>query len=135
MAKTRPSASADRTQPIATQLERIGDELNLIRTVLDELRSDFQWAVQNGCLKIVVPEQIVPVPSHEGDQVEVQGSKGTRTGEIVEMDHAIDRAWVASGPDNQIDSVAVESTTKRQQDVFTEDEPCSAELPDPGSLF
>lgn len=137
MAKKRPSASADRNQPIVEQLERIGNELNLIRTILDELRSDFQWAVQNGRLTIAFPEQTVPVRFHEGDRVQIDDNKGIRTGEIVEMDHAIDRAWVATGAGNEVESVAVESMTKHQPVVFTEDKPQPTELqlPDPGSLF
>ena len=136
MPKKRPSASADRNQPIVEQLERIGNELNLIRTALDELRSDFQWAVQNGRVTIAFPEQTVPVRFHGGDHVQIDDNKGIRTGEIVEMDHAIDRAWVATGP-NEVESVAVESMTKQQQDVFTEDspQPTELQLPDPGSLF
>jgi len=40
-----PSASAN--CELVASVERVGDELQLIRETLDELRTDFQWAMQN----------------------------------------------------------------------------------------
>ena len=47
-----PSASAD--SKLVASVERVGDELQLIRETLDELRTDFAWAMQNG--RIVFPD-------------------------------------------------------------------------------
>lgn len=143
MAKKRPSATANESQQPLEALERIGDELNLIRTVLDELRADFQWAVQNGRVTIVMPEPAAPIRFHEGDGVQIHDRNGIRHGEIVEMDHAIDRAWVAVGPGNEVDSFPIESLTKKQEDSFTghqqtqqvDSSSPNATTPIPGSLF
>lgn len=50
--KTMPSASAG--CELVASVERVGDELQLIRETLDELRTDFEWAMQNG--RILFPD-------------------------------------------------------------------------------
>ena len=45
LAKQSPTTAELEIVPV---MERIADELQIIRNVLDEIRTDFQWAVQNG---------------------------------------------------------------------------------------
>lgn len=70
MAKKRPAAERCSEYPLADQLDRVGDELQLLRQVLDELRSDLQWAVQNG--RIVVQCEVVN--SDRSTDTESQGT-------------------------------------------------------------
>ena len=50
--KTMPSASAD--SKLVASVERVGDELQLIRETLNKLRTDFESAMQNG--RILFPD-------------------------------------------------------------------------------
>ena len=70
MAKKRPSAPAESTpeHPLACQLERLADEVQLLRTVLDEIRSDFQWAVQNGRISFRIENSPEEFPVHASDE-------------------------------------------------------------------
>src|SRR5260221_12815253 len=51
MHKNEPSAPPRENQELLERLvdavERVGDELQVLRTVLDELRDDFAWAISN----------------------------------------------------------------------------------------
>ncbi len=90
-----------------------------------------------------MPEQAAPIRFHEGDEVQIHDRNGIRHGEIVEMDHAIDRAWVAVGPRNEVDSFPIESLTRKQEDSFNDYQqtqqadspPANATTPIPGNLF
>lgn len=45
------------------RLEQLGQELQLLQNVLDELRSEIQWAARNGCVAVhPAPLRITSMP-------------------------------------------------------------------------
>lgn len=45
MVNEKSVSSAEQEHPLIAPLERIAGELQLVRTVLDELRTDIQWSI------------------------------------------------------------------------------------------
>lgn len=155
VAKERASSSAE--SEIALALNRVGDELQLIREVLDEIRTDFQWAVQNG--RIVVRRERASIHEqlhsldlfNEGDGVELELNGETVFGEVETVDDGRNEAMVHLIPSNEAVTVRQDALTKIQPDALARQTPSSffetvqpktvhrtavlPELPEPGNLF
>ena len=92
--KEKASASADSE----LALDRVGGELQLIREVLDEIRTHFQWAVQNGRIGVRAERDDLLERLHavamfdEGDDVELELNDEMVTGEVVTVDDARNEA-------------------------------------------
>ena len=104
--------------PLIAPLERISDELKLLRTVLDEIRTDLQWAVQNDRS---ASEASMPVRRSagefislfdEGDAVEVNDGIHVSFGEVESIDDATNEATVILIPSNQVITVSQDSISR-----------------------
>lgn len=158
LAESGPSATAESSHPLASHLDRIADELQLVRQVLDELRTDFQWAVQNGRLRVEHSDHEAVSGSpltlfDEGDAVEFWHEGKDCFGEIIAIDDARNRATVLLIPSNETVSVlqdeltrvepderrgqpdTVVSTSETLTNVETTAIPTDREMPAPGNLF
>lgn len=151
MAKNRPASAPATEHPLLQPLERIADELNLIRTVLDEMRSDYQWAVQNrrpqfADTKDVPTADKVPLTLFdEGDAVEVDHNRLRGFGEVLAVDDATNLATVLMIPSNEHVTVPQDSLRKAEGDQLNQHSLSTAtataaesdrrDLPEPGNLF
>ncbi len=100
-------------------LERLTEELKLIRTVIDEIRTDLQWAVQNRHGKHEAAHPDVPTTAgrllntfEEGDAVEVNVGVEPSFGEISSIDDARNEATVILIPSNEVVTVSQDSITR-----------------------
>ncbi|MEQ9411961.1 MAG: hypothetical protein RIK87_29880 [Fuerstiella sp.] len=122
MAKNRPASAPATEHPLLQPLERIADELNLIRTVLDEIRSDYQWAVQNRRPQFVDTNDFPAVDNvrltlfDEGDAVEVDHNRLQGFGEILAVDDATNLATVLMIPSNEHVTVLQDALRKVEGD-------------------
>ena len=151
MAKNSPASAPTTEHPLLQPLERIADELNLIRTVLDEIRSDYQWAVQNrrpqfADTKDVPTADKVPLTLFdEGDAVEVDHNRLRGFGEVLAVDDATNLATVLMIPSNEHVTVPQDSLRKAEGDRLNPHSLSTAtvaaaetdrrDLPEPGNLF
>lgn len=151
MAKNRPASAPATEHPLLQPLERIADELNLIRSVLDEIRSDYQWAVQNRRPQLVDTNDLPSVDNvrlalfDEGDAVEVEHNRLRGLGEILAVDDATNLATVLMIPSNEHVTVPQDSLRKAEGDRLnrsalnevggTTAETNRGDLPEPGNLF
>jgi len=147
-----PSSSAE--SEIAIALDRIGDEVRVLREVLDEIRSDLQWEVQNG--RIVGEVESLEAASldresqptsdlvlfDEGDAVELPVDGEPAFGEVLEVDDGRNVARVMVIPSGETVSVRQDELRKVEpddlarlpQDKVAVGEPVD-EMPEPGNLF
>lgn len=152
MAPTKPSASAE--LEIATALDRVRDEVAVLRNILDEIRSDLQWAVRNGRVVVQVEASEIAPPNsearpsieltlfNEGDAVELEIGGEPALGEIIEVDDGRNVAHVSLIPSGQtvsvrqdeLQKVEPDSLARLPQDKVPVGQPIG-ELPEPGNLF
>ena len=152
MAKTKPPSSVE--SDLVSALDRVGDELQLVRQVLDEIRTDFQWAIQNGRI-MVRGEQTnannTPpiVVFDEGDGVELEIDGETVFGEVVAVNDGINQATVQLIPSHRKVTVRQDDLRRVEPDVLARQAPPMSidvadlhyipqpvgELPEPGNLF
>ena len=139
------AASAE--SDIASALDRVADELQLVREVLDEIRTDFQWAVQNG--RIVVRAERAEIHEKvqslelfdEGDAVELEIDGKLACGEVVAVDDGCNSAVVQLIPSNTTVTVQQDALSKVDSDALARHSPDARqpavvpELPQPGNLF
>jgi len=122
MARRQPSPSVGDNSapehPLVAPLERIADELKLLRMALDEIRTDLQWAVQNS--RSVSETSIPPRSSagefiplfDEGDAVEVNDGIHVSFGEVESIDDATNKATVILIPSNEVITVSQDSISR-----------------------
>ncbi len=146
LAKTKP-ASAE--SGLSAALNRIADELRVVRDVLDEMRADMQWAVQNGRVVVQVePPQSESAPSpltlfEEGDAVEFEHGSEVAFGEVVETNDGLNEAVVLLIPSNERVTVRQDDLQRVEPDPLSRRDTSSSatapepvrELPKPGQLF
>ncbi len=63
--RKRPSEGD--SEALHDSIERLNEEVRVLRDVLDELRSDLQWAIQNGRV-IIIPLQVPVLKAAAGDE-------------------------------------------------------------------
>jgi hypothetical protein len=115
MARQRPAPANETLEhPLSKQIERLCNELQLTRQVLDELRTDVQWAIQNGLVprKAETPlHNLLPVYD-EGDAVEVNHNRLQEFGEIISVDDAETSAVVLLIPSNETITLPQDSLSR-----------------------
>ncbi|WP_231740961.1 hypothetical protein [Thalassoglobus neptunius] len=143
-------SSTEAESEVVPALERIADELQIVRNVLDEIRTDFQWAVRNG--RVVIHSQSTePVtPQHpevtlfnEGDAVEFDLGGEFAFAEIVELNDGLNRAIVQLTPSGETITVQQDDLQKVETDRLARAQrngpeqsiETTCELPEPGELF
>lgn len=121
MPRRTPASASDSTpeHPLTTPLEKLTEELKLIRTVLDEIRTDLQWAVQNRDAKREAGPSVDPTNAgrllntfEEGDAVEVNDGVEPSFGEISSIDDARNEATVILIPSNEVVTVSQDSISR-----------------------
>lgn len=152
MGAERQTASAE--SEIVIALDRVGDELRVLRDVLDEIRSDLQWAVRNGRVVLqsegsqsdtpTIAPQITTVLTlfNEGDAVEFIHGGDPAFGEVVEVDDGRNVAQVMLIPScetvlvqqDELRKVEPDELARLPQDKVVVGEPVG-EIPEPGNLF
>lgn len=144
MAKESASASAE--SDIASALDRVADELQLVREVLDEIRTDFQWAVQDGRIvdrteRAEIHERVQSLTLfNEGDGVELDIDGELTFGEVVSVDDGNNSAVVQLVPSNGTVTVRQDDLSKVDADPIAGHQSVNVArqpipLPEPGSLF
>jgi len=142
MAKNRPTSADAAKHPLQASLERIADELNLVRTVLDELRSAFQWAVQNRILPkqdvaARLPQHSMPPVFDPNEVVEYCHGGYQHVAQIVSLDNPTNRATIRlneSGETREVSQYDLLKATNCHARVAQRDSQPS-ELRAPGELF
>jgi len=143
MAKQRTLSSAEREHSLVAPLERLADELQLVRTVLDELRFDIQWAVQNGAFKArrsgSRDGSALPALTlfNQGDAVDFSLDGQSHFGEVVDIDDANNLASVVVIPSNEVITVSQDALTKQDPDPLQRETipQMNDAMPEPGNLF
>lgn len=126
MPRRTPASAPEPTpeHPLIAPLERLTEELKLVRTVLDEVRTDLQWALQNqGRVRDLMSRQNslesassaagkLLTTFEEGDAVEVNDGEVPSFGEISSIDDAHNEATVILIPSNKVVTVSQDSISR-----------------------
>ena len=100
------------------QLDRVVDELRMVRDVLDEFHAEFQWAVQVGRIRFVHGEDVSSGNKvrltllYEGGAVDVEYNRLRGFGEVPGVDDAANLPTVLLIPSNKKVTVPQDSSRK-----------------------
>ncbi|MEZ6128996.1 MAG: hypothetical protein R3C59_09955 [Planctomycetaceae bacterium] len=136
--------------PLAEHIERLANELQLTRQVLDEIRTEIQWAVQNCCRRIdpadstrwpaprkAVESSLSLLPTFdEGDAVVLRRNGEEIFGEVVTINDAENLAEVLLIPSNATITVIQDELSRIDPDTLRRrcTEPGSCVIPDAATV-
>ncbi|MCA9047090.1 MAG: hypothetical protein KDA89_00080 [Planctomycetaceae bacterium] len=150
-AATPASPATEFEHPLAEHVERLANELQLTRQVLDEIRTDLQWAIQN-CLQRncsndnsngqpdsakatpVEPSTLNLLPTFdEGDAVVLKHNGEEFFGEVTAINDAENLAEVLLIPSNATITVTQDELSRIDPDTLRRlcSEPATCITPDP----
>ena len=144
MASESPESADCDVVPV---LERIADEIRVLRDVLDEIRTDFQWAIRNGRTEVgqptrSAPSENPPLKVTAGDTVEFEYGGEPAIADVLKVNLDRHLATVRLIPNGTEMEVHMDTLSKvparteiRRGYEPTFDSSDLPSLPEPGSLF